>query len=126
MLAGLERGGGLLGMEVRRALDGHGIEPALEQGAIPVESGEAGSGLHRELVAQLLDAVGEVVVQRNHLRVGVLLEQTADEPSAPAASDDSQLQPRVGLRPAHRRRRHDGDAGGRLQELASTHPDVRL
>ena len=42
VLAGVHRGGGLLGMEVRRAFDDHRVELLLEQLAVAGQAGDSG------------------------------------------------------------------------------------
>ena len=85
MLAGLDRGGGLFGMEIRRALDDDRVELLLQQLAIRGKPGIAVGGGHIELSPCLIRVVLEVICDRNEVIAPVLLEQVGD-PFAPAAA----------------------------------------
>ena len=75
MLAGLEHRDGLFRMKIRRAFDGHRIQLEADAALVAVEAGEPRGGVHLEFVAELLHAIGEIVVEGDDLGVRVLLEQ---------------------------------------------------
>ena len=109
MLARLDSGGGLFGMEVGRALDHHGVELLLQQLAITGKPGIAVGGGHIELRPRLIRVVLEVVRHGDKVVAPVLLEQVGDPLPAVAAADQADINLRVGLGAAHQSRLQDGE-----------------
>jgi len=109
MLAGGDRGGGLLGMEVGRALDHHGVQLLVDQLLVAGESGKPLVRRHAELVAGIVRLVLEVIEHRDHVVAAVFLEQVGNPRAASAATDQADVDPRVGVGAAHELGREDGE-----------------
>ncbi|OPZ09998.1 MAG: hypothetical protein BWZ10_02502 [candidate division BRC1 bacterium ADurb.BinA364] len=91
MLAGIDRGASLFGMEIRRRFDRHGVQIAeLEQGFVAGERGEAAVLRHAEFLAKRLGLRGKVIGGGGDFIASVSEKQLADPGSASAAADHSQ------------------------------------
>ena len=64
------------------------------------------------LFARGLDAIGEVIGQRDDVVAAVLLEQVGDPGAASAAPDEAQVDLRVRLAPSDQFRLDDGEGEG--------------
>ena len=100
VLAGINRGGGLLGMEIGRALDDDGVELLFQELAVARKAGVAVGGGDLKLLARSVGVVREVVRHRNEVVTAVLLEEVGDPFAAVAAADEADVDLRVGLGPA--------------------------
>ena len=109
VLAGLDGGGRLLRMKIRRAFDDDRVELLLQQPAIAGEPGEAAGGRHVELRSGLVGVVLEVIRDGDDVIAAVLLEQVGHPFPAVAAADEADVDLRVGLGAADQLRLQDGE-----------------
>src|SRR5215210_8147288 len=90
----------LLGEEVRKILEGNGLDAALDQTLVAGQTGEPSRRIDAKRSALLLGHVREVIRDRVHVVAAMPAKQLRD-PSAPAAeADDPELHV-----PGERRRR---------------------
>ena len=109
MLARVDSGGGLFGMEVRGALNDYRVELLLQQLAVAGEPGVAVGGGHVELRPRLIRVVLEVIRDGHNVVASVLLEQVGDPFAAVAAADEADINLRVRLGATHEFRLQDGE-----------------
>ena len=89
MLAGVHRGAGLLGVEIRDVLDHHGLDAAVEQPLVAVQSGEPARRVHLQRLAGFPGHLGEVVGDGVKLIAAVFVEQVGQPQAASAAADEA-------------------------------------
>src|SRR4051812_30833923 len=100
MQSGIDGGAHLLGEEVRKILEGNGLDAALDQTLVAGQAGEPSRRIDAERTALLLGDLREVIRDRVHVVAAMPAEQVR-YPSAPAAeADDPELHV-----PGERRRR---------------------
>ena len=111
VLAGRDGGGRLLRVEVRRAVDRHGVH-LLQQLQVALEAREAIGLRDLQLLAGVVHAVLEVVGHGDDVVAAVLLEQLGDPGAAPAAADQAEIDLGIGGRAADETRLHHGERHG--------------
>ena len=87
MQSGVDRCAHLLGEEVRKILEGNGLDAALDQTLVAGQAGEPSRRIDAKLSALLLSHLREVIRDRVHVVAAMSAEQ-ARNPSAPAAEAD--------------------------------------
>jgi hypothetical protein len=107
VLAGVDAGGRLLGVEVGRGNDRHGIH-LVQKLQIAFEPGVAIGRGHTDFVAKTIRAILEVVRCRDDVVSAMGLEELGDPGAASAAADDAQIDLGVGRKGADGARGHHG------------------
>src|SRR5215207_5711987 len=92
MQSGVDRRAHLLGEEVRKILEGDGLDVALDQALVAGQAGEPSRRIDAKRSALLLGDLREVIRDRVHVVAAVPAEQARDPSAAAAEADDPELQ----------------------------------
>ena len=124
VFARVHRVGGMLGVEVGRSFDGHGVELALEQPFIARQTGVPAGGIDLELLSDRIRFVLEIIGAGDPPVFAGVGEERRN-PTAPSpAADEADFESGIGLRAEDKRRLEHGNGGGRPgagQEGAARH-----
>lgn len=101
VFAGLDGGGGVLGMEIGRRFDDDRVQFLFEELAIAGKAGEAMFRRDVELPAGFVHAVLKIIGGGNQVVVSVFLEQTGNPFATPAATDQANIELGIGVGASH-------------------------